>query len=181
MERRRYCSPFVSCTIGKEYEVDEICTYIKKKANLVWIAYSIRRDTKEVVDFAVGRRTTQTLRKVTETLVSSAARIGNGIAAMLIHGKNVKYFYGEEVNGGLPEFIKSYEGNGQPGHPLERYDDTKGKATDGYGHLMNEQDKKDYPIPCCTIANPNQVGSAMTERAAFDQFNRDFDKHETGR
>lgn len=61
---------------GKEYEVDEICTYCKSKESRIWIVYALRRDTKEVVDFAVGGRTLKTLRKVTETLVlSSACRI----------------------------------------------------------------------------------------------------------
>ena len=30
---------------GKEYEMDEMCTYIKNKGNRYWIAYAKRRDT----------------------------------------------------------------------------------------------------------------------------------------
>jgi len=62
--------------IGKEYEVDEIRTYCKLKERKVWIVYALRRDTKEVVDFAVGRRTLKTLGRVTNTLqLSGAERI----------------------------------------------------------------------------------------------------------
>ncbi|MGN6567877.1 MAG: IS1 family transposase [Flavipsychrobacter sp.] len=57
----------------KEYEVDELCTYLGKKTNLLWVVYAVRRDTKQVADFAVGCRTSKTLRMVTETLVLSNA------------------------------------------------------------------------------------------------------------
>jgi len=56
---------------GKEYEMDELCTYVKEKTNQVWVAYAIRKDTKEVIDFTVGRRTNNTLKRVTDTLVLS--------------------------------------------------------------------------------------------------------------
>ncbi len=62
-------------TIGKDYELDEMCTYVKKKTNLRWIVYAIRKDNKEVVDFAVGSRNTQTLKLVTDTLILSNARM----------------------------------------------------------------------------------------------------------
>jgi insertion element IS1 protein InsB len=61
---------------GKEYEMDEMRTFIKKKDNKYWIAYAIRKDSREVTDFKVGKRTTQTLRRVTDTLIlSEASRI----------------------------------------------------------------------------------------------------------
>lgn len=58
---------------GKAYEMDELCTYVKSKSRKRWIAYAIRKDTKEVVDFAIGSRTNKTLRKVTDTLILSDA------------------------------------------------------------------------------------------------------------
>lgn len=61
-------------SIGKEYEVDELCTFIKKKECLTWVAIALRRDTREVVRFAVGSRTKKTLQKVTEPLLLSQAR-----------------------------------------------------------------------------------------------------------
>jgi len=61
---------------GKTYEVDELFTYIKhKKRNKVCIAYSYEPDTGNVIDIAVGRRTKNTLRKVTDTLVLSEPKV----------------------------------------------------------------------------------------------------------
>jgi insertion element IS1 protein InsB len=59
--------------LGKEYELDEIRTYVQKKSRLLWIVYAIRKDTKEVVDFTIGGRTNQTLKRVTDTLLLSHA------------------------------------------------------------------------------------------------------------
>jgi len=64
--------PFM--VMGKDYELDELCTFVKSKANLRWVVYAIRRDTSEVVDFTVGCRSGSTLRRVTDTLVLSCAR-----------------------------------------------------------------------------------------------------------
>jgi insertion element IS1 protein InsB len=58
---------------GKEYEMDEMRTYIRNKENRYWIAYAIRRDTREVVDLKVGKRNKKTLRRVIETLLLSEA------------------------------------------------------------------------------------------------------------
>ncbi|WP_129020226.1 IS1 family transposase [Edaphocola flava] len=58
---------------GKEYEMDELCIYVKNKARKRWIAYAIRKDTREVVDFSIGSRTNRTLTKVTDTLILSNA------------------------------------------------------------------------------------------------------------
>lgn len=60
-------------TMGKEYEMDELCTFVKEKSNLVWVAYAIRKDTKEVIDFSIGRRTIATLSSVTNTLILANA------------------------------------------------------------------------------------------------------------
>ena len=59
--------------MGKEYEMDELCTYIRYKENHIWIAYAIGKDTKEVIDYNIGRRTNNTLRPVTNTLILSNA------------------------------------------------------------------------------------------------------------
>ncbi|MEC3880219.1 IS1 family transposase [Parapedobacter sp. 10938] len=58
----------------KEYEMDEMCTYIQKKNRQYWIAYAIRKDTKEVADFTVGKRTNKTLQQVTSTLLFAEAK-----------------------------------------------------------------------------------------------------------
>jgi insertion element IS1 protein InsB len=61
-------------SMGKEYEMDEMRTYIGNKGNLYWIAYAIRRDTRDVTDFRVGRRTLKTLQSVVSTLLLSQAK-----------------------------------------------------------------------------------------------------------
>lgn len=58
---------------NKEYELDEICTYIKKKTRKYWIVYALRKDTKEIIDFAIGNRTNNTLKRVTDTIILSNA------------------------------------------------------------------------------------------------------------
>jgi IS1 family transposase/transposase-like protein len=59
--------------LGRVYEMDELCTYVGKKQNFVWVAYAIRKDTREVVDFVVGKRTKRTLKKVIDLLILSNA------------------------------------------------------------------------------------------------------------
>jgi IS1 family transposase/transposase-like protein len=56
---------------GKVYEVDEMRTYLKRKANPIWLVYALERKTKRVVSFAIGRRTLRTLQNVTNTLLLS--------------------------------------------------------------------------------------------------------------
>ena len=58
---------------SKMYEVDELCTYIGNKNRKRWVAYSLRKDTKEVVNFAVGTRTKRTLQQITNSLLLSEA------------------------------------------------------------------------------------------------------------
>jgi insertion element IS1 protein InsB len=60
--------------IGKEYEVDEMRTFVGNKKRLYWIVYALRRDTKEVIDFTVGKRTTKTLLRVLDTVILSDAK-----------------------------------------------------------------------------------------------------------
>lgn len=57
--------------LGKEYEIDELATYITRKKKQIWITYAIRKDTREVIDFAVGRRSLKTMKSVIETIVLS--------------------------------------------------------------------------------------------------------------
>lgn len=59
---------------GKEYEVDEVRTYIGNKQRLYWIVYALRRDTKDVIDFKVGKRNLNTLGRVIDTVILSEAK-----------------------------------------------------------------------------------------------------------
>jgi len=62
--------------LSKSYEIDELRTFYKSKTRLLWIVYALRRDTKQIADFAVGSRTIRTLKKVIDTvLLSGAERI----------------------------------------------------------------------------------------------------------
>lgn len=58
----------------KNYEVDEMRTFVKKKSKLVWIVYALERCTKTVVSFSVGARTNKTLNVVLKTLQLSEAK-----------------------------------------------------------------------------------------------------------
>ncbi len=60
--------------IGREYEIDEMHTYIGNKKRRVCIAYALDRKTGEVVDFIVGSRNKGNLSKVVDTLLLASAR-----------------------------------------------------------------------------------------------------------
>ena len=59
---------------GKEYEVDEMCTYIGHKRNYIWLVYALERESKKVVGFNIGKRTNETLNYVLDTLKLSDAK-----------------------------------------------------------------------------------------------------------
>lgn len=56
---------------GKEYEVDELCTYIGNKRDRYWIAYALQKDTKKVIGVRIGKRTNKTLRPLIDQLILS--------------------------------------------------------------------------------------------------------------
>lgn len=60
--------------LGKEYEIDELRTYVGRKSRGIWLSYATQKDTRKVVDFIVGRRTKENLTKVTTTLLLSEAK-----------------------------------------------------------------------------------------------------------
>lgn len=64
-----------SIFFGQSYEMDELKTFIQRKDKPVWIAYAIRRETGEVVDFRVGNRSNKTLGSVIDTLLLSQPKI----------------------------------------------------------------------------------------------------------
>lgn len=57
-------------SLKKEYEVDELKTYVGKKSRERWVTYAI----KQVVDFRTGRRTKKNLGYVIDTLILANAR-----------------------------------------------------------------------------------------------------------
>lgn len=59
---------------GKTYEVDEMCTFVGYKCNLIWLVYALEKNSKRVVSFNVGRRTNKTLSCVLDTLKFAEAK-----------------------------------------------------------------------------------------------------------
>jgi IS1 family transposase len=59
----------------KCFELDELRTFISKKKRECWVAYAICSETKQVVDFIVGRRSKRTLKMITGTLLLSGVQI----------------------------------------------------------------------------------------------------------
>ena len=62
--------------VGKDqpcFEVDELWTYIGRKANEHWVAYALDKERK-VIDFVVGKRTVSTLRHLIDRLLSSGVK-----------------------------------------------------------------------------------------------------------
>lgn len=59
---------------GKQYEVDEIKTFVGNKRRKIWIAYALERESRQVVSFKVGSRTHATLKTVLQTLFLSEAK-----------------------------------------------------------------------------------------------------------
>lgn len=59
---------------GKKYEVDELCIYVCDKSRRVWLVCALERKSRNIVSFNIGRRTGQTLKKVTDDLHLSQAK-----------------------------------------------------------------------------------------------------------
>lgn len=60
--------------MDKEYEVDELCTYVGSKSKRIWLVCALEKQSRDIVSFNIGRRTNQTLKKVTDTLTLSRAK-----------------------------------------------------------------------------------------------------------
>lgn len=58
----------------KSFEIDELRTYIGTKQNQYWVAYVLCSETKEVIDFIVGKRSKRTLRMVVNTALFSGTQ-----------------------------------------------------------------------------------------------------------
>ena len=49
-------------TLGCKFEIDEMWCFIENKKNVIWITYVLERETKNIIDFYVGRKTKETIR-----------------------------------------------------------------------------------------------------------------------
>ena len=55
----------------KSFEIDEIRTFIGNKENQYWVAYVLCSETKQVIDFIVGKRSKKTLSMIVNTALCS--------------------------------------------------------------------------------------------------------------
>lgn len=55
----------------KNFEVDELRTYIKNKSCLIWLVVAYERQSKKVVSIHVGSRTNKTLKQVLQTILNA--------------------------------------------------------------------------------------------------------------
>lgn len=58
----------------KEYELDEMKTYLGRKTRERWIVYTLSKGDNRIVDYRIGRRTKKILGAVVETLLLSKAK-----------------------------------------------------------------------------------------------------------
>ena len=49
------------------YELDEMRIVVNHKSNEAWITYAINRNTKQIINFIVGRKTKRNLSKITKS------------------------------------------------------------------------------------------------------------------
>jgi IS1 family transposase len=59
---------------GRSYEVDELKTYIGKKKREYWVVFALERNTKRIVSYCVGKRTTRNLGQVVNSLLLAEAK-----------------------------------------------------------------------------------------------------------
>lgn len=89
---------------NKNYEVDELCTFVQKKKNRIWIACAMEKESKNIVRFSIGKRTNKTLRKViTDVLVSNP----NQIATDKL--KNYQFLIPKEIHKTFSKGIQNIE------------------------------------------------------------------------
>ncbi|NAS31787.1 IS1 family transposase [Flavobacteriaceae bacterium R38] len=54
---------------GCKFEIDEIWSFIGSKKNVTWITYAIEKQTKFVIDFFVGRKTSKNIKPLIDKLL----------------------------------------------------------------------------------------------------------------
>ena len=64
-----YCRP-PEMNTGKVYELDEMKSFVKRKKTQIWIVYALDRESKKVVSFNIGSRTSATIKTVVNNIVT---------------------------------------------------------------------------------------------------------------
>lgn len=54
---------------GCKFEVDEMWSFIGSKKNITWITYALERETKNIIDFYVGRKSKETIRPLIDKVL----------------------------------------------------------------------------------------------------------------
>lgn len=47
--------------VGCKFEVDELWSFVGNKDNITWVTYAIERETKTIMGFFVGRKTSENI------------------------------------------------------------------------------------------------------------------------
>ena len=55
--------------LGCKFEVDELWSFVGSKKNITWITYAIERQSREVIDCVVGRKTTVNIKPLIDKLL----------------------------------------------------------------------------------------------------------------
>ncbi len=55
--------------LGCKFEVDELWSFIGSKDNVAWITYTLERQTRDVIDFIVGRKTIENIKPLINKLL----------------------------------------------------------------------------------------------------------------
>ncbi|WP_299223872.1 IS1 family transposase [uncultured Psychroserpens sp.] len=55
--------------LGCKFEVDELWSFIGNKDSVIWITYAIEQQTKTVIDFIVGRKTSENIKPLINKLL----------------------------------------------------------------------------------------------------------------
>jgi len=56
-------------TLRCNFEIDEMWTYVKRKKDFTWITYAIERESKTVIDFFIGRKSTENIKSLIKKLL----------------------------------------------------------------------------------------------------------------
>ena len=95
----RNIQPDIRSEIRKEYEMDELWTFIKNKKYPIWIVYALERENKAIIDFKVGNRNSENLGSIVNKLIGFQAKriytdklnIYPGIIPSMIHKAGGSY------------------------------------------------------------------------------------------
>ena len=55
--------------LGSEFEVDELWSFLGNKKNVTWITYALEKETRTIIDFCVGRKTTENIKPLINKLL----------------------------------------------------------------------------------------------------------------